>query len=240
MNRRTLLLAATLMAGSAAASAQTTTLEYLGSVMTGSSDYLPSGYTGGEFGPLPTSPFIGNLSATIVLQGSVAANDLTFVSDTFSLNGINIVNGAPTNFSIGFYLGPAPYSNYPQLDNCSDAGCIDLTTSKSGAINGAVVNISAWGEANDTNNFSITPTGDSVGFIYATGMGGCEDFPPSGPPGLTYQGGTINPCDLSGSNTTPGAWIVSTVPEIDPASAVSGLTLLLGSFVVLRARGVRS
>jgi hypothetical protein len=45
-------------------------------------------------------------------------------------------------------------------------------------------------------------------------------------------------CGSSGSNTTPGVWTSSAtkVPEIDPASAASGLTLLLGGLATLRGR----
>ena len=43
-------------------------------------------------------------------------------------------------------------------------------------------------------------------------------------------------CGSTGSNTTPGVWTSSATqaPEIDPASAASGLTLLLGGLAVLR------
>ena len=36
--------------------------------------------------------------------------------------------------------------------------------------------------------------------------------------------------------TTPGSWSASSVPEIEPASAVGGLTLLFGGLAVLRGR----
>ena len=45
-------------------------------------------------------------------------------------------------------------------------------------------------------------------------------------------------CGSTGSNTKPGVWTspAAKAPEIDPASAGSGLTLLLGGVAVLRGR----
>jgi hypothetical protein len=45
-------------------------------------------------------------------------------------------------------------------------------------------------------------------------------------------------CGSSGSNTTPGVWTspAAKAPEIDPESAASGLTLLLGGLAVLLGR----
>jgi hypothetical protein len=45
-------------------------------------------------------------------------------------------------------------------------------------------------------------------------------------------------CGSTGSNTTPGVWTspATKVPEIDLASAATGLTLLLGGVAVLRSR----
>jgi hypothetical protein len=39
--------------------------------------------------------------------------------------------------------------------------------------------------------------------------------------------------------TCPAATLTKAAPEIDPASAASGLTLLLGSVIVLRGRRAR-
>ena len=44
-------------------------------------------------------------------------------------------------------------------------------------------------------------------------------------------------CELYASNTANGTWTtVTSAPEIDPASAASGLTLLLGGLAVFLAR----
>jgi hypothetical protein len=56
-------------------------------------------------------------------------------------------------------------------------------------------------------------------------------------PGLLAAGTMVGPA-VQAQVTTQTAWTVRTTsaPEIDPASAASGLTLLLGALAVLRSR----
>ena len=70
-----------------------------------------------------------------------------------------------------------------------------------------------------------------VGGDSATMSTNCTAFFSSGPP-QSFS------CGSTGSNTTPGVWTspAARVPEIDPALAASGLTLLLGGIAVLRGR----
>lgn len=44
------------------------------------------------------------------------------------------------------------------------------------------------------------------------------------------------PTAIQSANSTPGTWTIPQAPEIDPASAASGLTLFFGTLVVLRGR----
>lgn len=236
-----------------AANAQITTLEYQGDVISGTSTYLPNGTTCTQ-GPdgtcgsvtLPTSPFVGSFTASIVIEGTVSANNLTLVSDSFSFNGANFMGGSGTSFSLALLTG-LPFISSGGTGFNSFGGSINLTTSN-GTITGAVVDINGGaggGGRSDNELYDIGPGGDSFIYGYTQGTnGGCENIITDGGEStsnglgtVTYTGGTINPCSLSGSNTTAGTWIVSTpAPEIDPASAASGLTLLLGSAFVLRSR----
>ena len=243
MNTKILgLLAVALFSGPMAANAQVTTLLYQGDVISGDSSYLPTGFTGdtgGAFSALPTSPFVGSFTASITVDGSVSADNLSLVAANFNFNGSNFVGGSGASFSIGLLQEP-PLGYISGPDICYSGGCIDLTTSNTGAITGASINI------NDSQyyhapyeQYVIGPGGDSITYLYATSNGTCQDFSPGGfNPFAPYTGPTVNPCSLGGSNQTAGTWIATTayVPEIDPASAASGLTLLLGSLVVLRGR----
>jgi hypothetical protein len=241
MNIKTLgLLAVALVAGPMAANAQITTLEYQGNVMSGTSTYLPSGFvTSILFPPLPTLPFTGTFTASVTLSGSISANDLMLVSYGFNLNGTN-----GTSSAIGVDAGMAPIIPYLAPDFCSDTGsCIDLTTSK-GAITGATIDFLSDEYHAPKSEATIGPTGDSFSYLLATSNGTCDDmfYPIATSPGYYYPGPGFNPCTVNVSNTKAGDWTVSTtqVPEIDPASATSGLTLLLGGLLVLRGRERRA
>jgi len=232
------LLTVGLIAAPIAAIAQITTLSYGGDLMTGSSTYLPTGLavpTNGSVATLPTAPVSGEFTAAISLSGSLAANDLTLVSYNVSFNGSNGIAGfAPT---ISF--GPAPLSGFGGLNFCSATGsCIDLTTSN-GAITGAAMDLVNTVYHASSSTIDIGPTGDAFIYRYATVNGTCEsqiNTTPGG--GGIYRGGPVNPCVVRAGNKTAGEWRVTTTsaPEIDPASAGSGLTLLFGAAAVLRGR----
>jgi hypothetical protein len=255
MNSRTLRLLAVglIVAGPIAANAQVTTLEYQGGVMFGSSTYLPNGYTcPGSSGsdvtclaPLPTAPVVARIDGTLVIDKNNTPNGGYYyglASILFTLSGRN---GADFSTYItlpnGGYFGGGPGSQ-PEL--CGVDGCIDLIISRNGAIVGASIDLSSSDYNSTETQWDIDRNGgSSINYLYALD-GTCQTFVPiTGPPGgpyPPYTGGTINPCTVVASSTKAGVWRVTTVPEIDPLSAASGLTLLLGGFVVLSGRGVRS
>ena len=74
---------------------------------------------------------------------------------------------------------------------------------------------------------TIGPTGDSISYVYEGSNGPCTQ---------QRSGGGPNPCTVVASSNSAGAWQVTRAPEIDPASAATGLTLLLGGVAVLRGR----
>jgi hypothetical protein len=102
---------------------------------------------------------------------------------------------------------------------------------------GASIDINGYGTHQDSTSIVIGPSGDSLDFTYIRQEVGCGTIANTFG-GTVYQGATINPCTLEVSNKTAGGWLVTTTqaPEIDPASAASGLTLLLGGLAVLRGR----
>jgi hypothetical protein len=233
MNRKILgLLGVAMVAAPIAATAQTTTLEYQGDVITGISTYLPNGFTGGEYAPLPTSPFVGSFSASITVDGSVRANDLNITAANFVFGGSNFVSGNGATFSLEMAQSPQSIASAQGAPNfCVLEGCVDLTISH-GAITGATVDINSLIYNASDYLYGIGPHGDFIDYAYGN-EGGCPNFPP---PSGTYTGPTISPCSLGGSNTRAGTWIVSRVPEIDPSLTMSGVMLLIGGLAVLRGR----
>jgi hypothetical protein len=102
---------------------------------------------------------------------------------------------------------------------------IDFTMTK-GAVTYWAINWSFDTPGTNTGNnvtVALSPTGDSF-YSLVSGFG-CQP-----PPGLPSP---CQPISFSGSG---GSWVdpPASAPEIDPASAAAGLTLLLGGLAVLR------
>jgi hypothetical protein len=152
--------------------------------------------------------FDTNFFVQLDISGSLAAHDLQLLSA----------------FVIGshYILDTSPLVGQGGPDFCSLSDCIDLTT-KNGRITGATVAIGSGGGSVSAN---IGPAGDS--FVYSF-------YDPGDMCGNNRASGE---CILSTANMTPGTWTVATssVPEIDPTSAASGLLLLFGSLAVVRSR----
>jgi hypothetical protein len=153
-----------------------------------------------------SSAFDASFLVQLDISGSLAAHDLQLLS---------------ADVIASHYILDLPSSLVGQggPDFCSLGGCIDLTT-KNGQITGATIVISgSVGTAN------IGPAGDSFAFSF-------------GDPGDTCMNHASGECVLTAANKTPGTWTVATtsVPEIDPTSAASGLMLLFGSLAVVRSR----
>jgi hypothetical protein len=111
-------------------------------------------------------------------------------------------------------------------------GDFTFSTNAIGAIDGW--SISLDGSVPGPGGYELTATSvdrGGVGGDSATLSETCTAF-------FTFGSPQSFGCGSSGSNTTPGVWTSSAIqaPEIDPASAASGLTLLLGGVAVLRGR----
>jgi hypothetical protein len=226
------------------ASAQDTTIDYQGYVMGGTSTtYIYPGPI-----PPPNTPSsqilsppvstIAAFNASVTYSGSVAQNDL--VVDSYQIN-LTANNGQ--NFQL-LDIGPGLYPTGSQCPGIGgQQGCLSLTTSGD-AVTGATINLNYLGAGGHTTFFdvSIGPSGDAfsetawAAVAYGCSTGGYDGI-------FTYVGpNSALPCTMNVSNPTAGIWTTvppTPVPEIDPTSAASGLTLLLGSVLVLRGRRVR-
>jgi hypothetical protein len=218
--------------------AQTTTLEYHGELMTGTSASLLNGSTGPdqEYLPLTTEPFEGRITGTLTVSGQPNSNDLALVSYNFFLTGED-------GLRIGLYAGPAPliYDGGTSNSFCGYDGCIDLTMLNNSFV-GAALDLSDDTYHSDQSEFVVSPLGDSVFYLQASTQGTCqtEYFGSPNPDGsFTYNGPTVRDCSVDASNSDPGRWSVMKAPELDGTSALGALTLLLGSLAVLRKPGAR-
>ncbi len=98
-----------------AVQAQITTLDYKGSVMHGTSTYLPTGFTSPTIpATLPSTPFNGFFTVSITVEGSIANSNLTLLSDSFAVMGNDVSN-------ILLIPGPEPFLTR-MVDQTSAAG----------------------------------------------------------------------------------------------------------------------
>ena len=203
---------AALLAGPISANAQSTTYTYQGDAFTagGLNLPVPAGATS-----ISVPPFaVGTLNGFIILSAPLGDN-------------LNNVSVTPTYVDIS--TGPRPTG--PPLFR----GDFTFSTNAIGAIDGWSMSLD--GSVPGPGGYQLTATSVDMG-----GVGGdsammsatCTAFFPAGSPRDFESFG----CGSTGSNTTPGVWTspATKAPEIDPASAASGLTLLLGGVAVLRGR----
>ena len=200
-----------LITGPIAATADITTLDYQGSLMTGSEFDLASG----------SSPFSGNFDVSIVLTGSLAAHDLSLVSFDLTLANVGQSIVAPYIPVLGGNNGGMTFQYVAGQQ--ANVGNLQLTTSN-GELTGATMSLPFGGYHANTSIVNIGTNGDSYYFV---------PFP--------YCGSTsfASLCDGSMSSAIAGLWSVTestAAPEIDPSSAVSGLTLLIGGLALVRGR----
>jgi hypothetical protein len=219
------ILTVALIAVPLAAGAQILTLDYQSNALTGNTSF----YSGPQVTPFTTqqeysaafttTPFIGSLTAT--LAGSLGG-------DLSGLIDVTGVSSSGTPFNWGFNVNAESLGGDPlQFSTfAGSSGGIDLTT-QNGVITGAIMNIDFSSYHGPSMSLTVGPYGDSVSFT----QGGSEGL-------CTYvaSGGGGNPCTVVASSTSAGAWLATQAPEIDPASAASGLTLLLGGLAVMRGR----
>jgi hypothetical protein len=224
MNTKILaLLTMTLMVEPMCANAQITNLEYQSSALTGSTSYYnnpipPELLTPQQFAAsFSTAPFVGSITESLSV---ISSGGLESVSGVVNLTGYN-----GTNINLGVDLSAVGEASQPLSAYAGASGTIDLIESK-GAITGATMDITFSSYHSPTMYLTIGPTGDSFSYIYAGTNGPC-----------TQQGADEpNPCTIGAFSDSAGVWHASRVPEIDPAAASGGLTLVLGGLAALRGR----
>jgi hypothetical protein len=210
MNNKILgLLAVGLMAGPISANAQATTYTYQGDAFTGSAGSVNSTPPAGWTSiNVPRNFGVGTLNGFIILSAPLGDN-LNNVSVTPAF--VDISTGSP------LFRGDFTFS-----------------TNANGAIDGWSMSLN--GSVPGPGGYELTATSVDIGGVggdSATMSATCTAFfSPSLKPPQSFA------CGTSGSNMKPGVWTspAAKAPEIDPASAVSGLTLLLGGVAVLRGR----
>jgi len=167
-------------------------------------------YTGAAFTPVSINGHFGipNITGEIQLSAPLGANlaNATVVPVSWSFND-------PMLNSVIASKGP-----------CCTTDSFAFTT-LNGVITGWDVDISFANSAAKSSSWSSIILSDVGGDTYTTGYSTptCK--------------GRLDPCFSLTQTTTPGSWSAAiAAPEIDPASAAGGLTLLLGGLAVLRGR----
>jgi hypothetical protein len=235
MNNRILgLLMLGIAAGPITTNAQTTTLDYQGYVMGGTSTTPPPGSPPSliDIGSLTPISTMATFNAELTLSGSPAQNNLAIVSYDINVNTNNGNRFAFVNLGGGLPTAPIVGGASCSSLTYETIGCIRLTASGN-TLSGANFNLQTdWAKAPNFQ-LNIGPGGDAFGYHVAAGN--CRAA--TGVYTITYVGAAANsPCTVNVSNSTAGAWRAESAPEMDPASAASGLTLLLGCLLVLRGR----
>ena len=190
--------------------------------------------------------YTGELTGTesTILTGATDPTPIPF-SEAFS--GFLALSGPVDNLTLDTSSGLASGSAAPWFNSGPDAffssgPLFQVTTigivTQGGSIVGANVSI------NDSPTSTLTISADGAASEFAQFgsriVGDCESqlgAITNSTPGTVANPGPAIPCSFNGSTTT-GTWKVTSTsaPEIDPASSLSALTLLMGVLAVMRGR----
>ena len=204
------LVAGALLAGPKVANAQTETLDYTGSLFTSLS--IDGNKSNGLANAVPKN--VGELVLSSPLGDNLNNVAVTPVSWSFD-----------SNTQLGIFLNSSNPFAGPD-----DVTSFRFSTDANGMLTAWNIVVSGGIFAGtNTPSFAAITIGNA-GDSFSSGFSSPSC---SAPPGVPVDCFTITE-----SNAAPGDWkaSVTQAPEIDPASAASGLTLLLGSVAVLRGR----
>jgi len=209
MNYKILGLAAAALLSAPLVNAQTETLDYTGSSFTNVSIL---GNNEGIANPIQNT---GELVLSSPLGDNLHDSAVTPVF--FSFEG-NTVFGAALSSNTNPFTGPA------------DAASFRFSTDAHGTLTAWNIIVSSTIFQGDNPEASAGVTINTAGDTFSADAGGSFCLDPAGPPPGCFT--------IEASSALPGAWkaSITTAPEIDPALAASGLTLLLGGLAVLRGR----
>ena len=209
MNYKILGLAAAALLSARMANAQTETLDYTGSSFTNVSI---SGNNEGFANPIQNT-------GELVLSSPLGDNlhDFAVTPVSFSFDG-NTVFGPALDSSINSFTGPA------------DVASFRFSTDAHGMLTAWDIIVSTTIFQGDNPESSAGVTINNAGDSFSANAGGSFCLDPAGPPPGCFT--------IEASSAISGVWkaSVARAPEIDPASAAGGLTLLLGALTVLRGR----
>jgi hypothetical protein len=202
------LLAVGSMVGPITANAQSTTYTYQGDAL----DVIlninpPAGWT--TFNA-PPNVEVGTLSGFVTLSAPL---------------GDNLNDSSVTPTRIQMFSG---------VTGQLFMGTVAFSTNGNRAVDGWSMSLAGMvgGPGGWTETMTSSDIAGGVGGDYAEISTNCTAYFSSGKPPQNFS------CGSTGSNTTPGVWTgpPTRAPEIDPASAAGGLSLLLGGVAVLRGR----
>jgi hypothetical protein len=217
-----LLLAAALLAGPTLATAQTTVLDYSGSLSGSGTLPAPQCNPGPPPGCSATIPGSSSAAFTdsITITGSPTSSYFTVV-DALS------VNGSVSSVPFGFTGSASDAASCSNLQCDGPDGSIQFTETN-GLITGFSETVNNSLYSYNSSQFWVTVnaagTSGNASFRYIWGQDGtCGNVP-------------AQLCTASGGGTIYATDISYEAPEIDPASALGGLTLLIGGVVLVRGR----
>lgn len=204
-----------------AAHAQVTTLNYSANIYGTEDQYQGLGST------TPPITFSGILTAQVVID--ITSQGALLDSYNFRVNGLP--NGLTWETSSYLPVPVVSTGNSSPYFSINQVGSIQTDS----AFTYAIVGLNEHFYRGPHIAVGISPIapgsnlfGASIYYQYGSLNGACQNGANPGPAGL---------CDLSVISTSPSKWTSTTqAPEIDPASAASGLTVLLGAIAVLRGR----
>ncbi len=200
-----------LMAVTPSAFAQTETLDYSGSAFTSVS-------ISGNLASAERDGILGSNTGQIVLSAPLGDN-----LNNVAVNPVSYSFDATNAFGALFLTSQGPFRGEP-----GTYASFLFSTNAAGVLTGWNINL-VGGISGGTNSPShVSMTISNAGDSFAAGFTSPSCDSPGG--GTCYQ--------IRESNTLPGSFSASSAraPEIDPRSATSALTLLLGGLAVLRGR----
>jgi uncharacterized repeat protein (TIGR03803 family) len=172
--------------------------------LSGTYTFLPTGLLSNQ--DLPSAPFSGTLSGTVVVDKTTLDENQNGYSDFPLYSSFQLVGTGGTNVTM--------YSTYQVLIGDGQGSCagyennICLTTSN-GVITGATVSLFGQSYHSYLSALSIGTQGESENYEFGSTYGGCEDYLDSGPPGTIYTGPMISPCSVQASSSLAGTWTVT-------------------------------
>lgn len=216
------LIGFVMMAAPMAAFSQTETLDYYGSPFTSTS-----------------AGSSGSLGATLAAENTIPENTGQIVLSAPLGDNLSNVAVAPSSYSFdsntqfgGIYLSSqSPFRNAP-----GNYASFLFSTNASGMITGWSISV-VGGIFGGTNSpSSATVTISNSGDSFSTGFSSPSCAAPNGGACYSVRESNTSPGSFSVSGSSGGGSGGAAAPEIDPRSAMSAMTLLLGGLAVLRGR----